>query len=682
MPTERAIAHRSLVLFVALIVSACGGQPVVNPSGAASTAPTPDSSAAQASNDPLFAGLLADAIAHAGQPVTDLDIDVARERLMTDMGLQASLGSDADRVLGLAAASEEAARSKEPIPPGLGRTTAAAPDGAFVNAMAIVAAVKRPVAPHQEFKEYLAGGVDAIGFDGPNPFHADLGIQRATQADGALSGTSQIHTTIDVMFAGSDVKATFDTDIQNTVTDTATGSTVLTEAVRNTITGEIDACPNATGSVPASLDVAVDEEASTFAGAGGRAASHATGHATRSSKFSGTSDDQATLGTISQTFTENKQFKRTASVDGGPEATKEGAFTVGVSGINDGAATDRGFGATIGDWSGATKTVDESGDVTPDMGHGIDTDAGYDYATIEASYTAAQKVWRDSRCVIVTAPSYIPESAFAFNAKPTHTEEVDKGSTTQFEVRLGHQFGQSVTARISAALDGKNTLSPDVIEKAPGTLTYVAPDDDGQDAHVLLESTSRQGVGKLKLTFHTGGKKLSVSIDGKMTTSGFGVSYVTTMHVPAILLSRTTDPPRVSPDGGTQYLTYSGSGPATAKVLLGIPDCPKPYTETGTFQLRAELEVTKDETLDGKWTVTWVPSTFSFKGGVCVGVPLESFVGAGDAGPVGGFMTVLGPIEMRNGGDTLHVKHTTTLGASKNTIDATVIGKIVSESGP
>lgn len=634
------------------------------------------------SGGPLFDRILAEAIAHAGQPIADLDVDVDREALLRDMGLTTSLGPDADRIMGLLATTEDGARAQLSIP-----TMPAGPTAfghtSIVDARFLIAAFKRIPTLHTEFRSFMAGGVDAIGADGPNPFHADLGSTTFRQTDGTLASSSDMHMTADVAFAGSDVKVTLQTDVQSTVTDTTSGTTVLTETVKHVTTGDLDACPNAAGSVPGSMDISYDEEASTFAGAGATT-SHATGHSTRSSQFMATTDDAANLGTVSQTYTEDKRFKRTATGADGQERSSEGAYTVGVSGINDGAARDRAFGANIGDWSGATRAEDQiSGDMTPDMIHGIDTNAGYDYTMIEAGYLQAQKLIKDSRCVIVTAPTYIPRSAFDHNARPTHSEDVEKGSTTVFQVGLDHRFGQAVAAKITIEFDGKESISPDVVERPPGSLTYVAPGEDGKDAHVLLTSTSRQGIGRLKLTFHTGTKKLKVSMDGTMTTSAFGVSYKTTLHIKDLLLSMTNETPKLSKDGATKLIPYAGSGPATAEVLLGFADCPKPYVQQGTIKLRAEHDVSLDDTYEGKWFITFDPSTsFAFKGGVCLGVPMESFVGTGDAGPVAGFMFVLGTVPISKDATGDHIKLTKSVGASKNTIDVTVEAVVVSGSGP
>ena len=69
-------------------------------------------------------------------------------------------------------------------------------------------------------------------------------------------------------------------------------------------------------------------------------------------------------------------------------------------------------------------------------------------------------------------------------------------------------------------------------------------------------------------------------------------------------------------------------------------------------------------------------------GGSCVGVPLDSFVGASGGGAVGGFMTVLDTVQLGPKGGEQRVRLTKTLGKSKNVIDATVKAEIVSESAP
>ena len=101
--------------------------------------------------------------------------------------------------------------------------------------------------------------------------------------------------------------------------------------------GELDACPNAAGLVPASLEITNDEDATTFAAAGGQGGSHATGHSQSSSQFQGTVDDTATLGRVSQDLFARREVQADRDADG--PSTKEGSMSFGLSGINDGVPT-------------------------------------------------------------------------------------------------------------------------------------------------------------------------------------------------------------------------------------------------------------------------------------------------------------------------------------------------------
>jgi hypothetical protein len=291
--------------------------------------------------------------------------------------------------------------------------------------------------------------------------------------------------------------------------------------------------------------------------------------------------------------------------------------------------------------------------------------------------------------VIVTAPTYIPKSAFANNARPTHREDVEKSSTTVFQVGLDHRFGQTVSAKIETELDGKESLEPRTLDTAPGALTYVAPDKDGLDATVTLTSTSRQGIGRLVLTFHTGAEKLKVSISGTMTTSGFGVSYKSTFATSGLVLSKQADG------------SYRGTSRISASLTInGDVPCPKPFRETGTLVLTAQRpprpianegqpNQVVDETLPRQWKVTWDPATNAVSSGSCLGISLGQLVSLGPTGITGGFMFILfgtntdnssGVLTFPPEGDTLKVKKTTSFGGTKNTIDATIKGELISES--
>ena len=272
---------------------------------------------------------------------------------------------------------------------------------------------------------------------------------------------------------------------------------------------------------------------------------------------------------------------------------------------------------------------------------------------------------------MVTSPTYGVESEFVPSGLPAHTEDVDQGSSTPFDAGLKHRFDAKLTATIEAVLfDGKEKVTPSSIAKPPGTLTYEAPAEDGKDAVVKLTSTSRMGIGVLVLKFHTGAQKLKVSIEGSMTTSGLGVSYTTKLTVKDLVFEKL-------PDG-----TYAGSAPATAEIRLAIADCTKPYVQKGTFRMTATREKVEDQALERRWYVKWDPATTFDGTGSCLGVPMDSFTGSGETGPIAGFMFVLGDLVFMERGNSEHILRTKKLGPSTNKVDANVTGTIVSGNGP
>jgi hypothetical protein len=507
LPVRRPVITRGrrLVALVALVVvgtSACGGQPSVAPAGLASGAPAATGLPA-ASSDASSIALKNAALALAGQNLGTPD--VIRDELDTAMGLRASLGTDADQILALAHASEDVARAQTPVPlaPPSAAPSAAPSAGAFVNGI-VLAAFKPPTTPPPgiELRAGLAAILDGIGRPGGKAVHDGPTAASATASDGGLTGTTQMTTTIDGLIEGSKVTVTIQRDSHSVVTD-ATGATIFDQTRSYTAVASIDGCPSAAGLATGSLDNTAVSEASTVAGAGGRVGSHATDKLTSDSTFKGQVDDLATLGGVSQDYTRHEEWNRTASAAGGPESTSAGAFGVDAAGIQGGVpAAQDAFMA--GDWSGATSSTTSSGDATPQMDRNTVLSAAYDYSIIVPAYVAAERLWRHGRCVMIAVPEYNAETGL--DGTNSNTQEVAKGSSTPFQVTLKHRFGASVSASIEAELSsGKESLTPGSIPKSPGTLTYVAPNEDGKDAVVSMKSTSKQGIGTLTLTLHTGG---------------------------------------------------------------------------------------------------------------------------------------------------------------------------------
>lgn len=666
MPQALGTVQRCLAVIALVALSGCSVTSTLAPSGGAGVTPGSTEPATSGSpvtpNSPAYQAYL-QAIGSAIMPTTG-DQTVRRDALLGAMGIHESLGADADRILALASAAEAT------VTPGAASRAGDVAVGTVVLAVAAVAAVP-PVpalAPELVLRDILAGATDAVGRPGSGTNHEGPIIGVATSNDGGLAANVQATTTVDALVGASNVTVTVQRDVQATVTDTASGSLVFQETRSHRVIGTIDVCPTAAGIVDGSVDNVMNSEVTSFPGVGGRVGAHATGSTTSKSTFEGHVDDTATLGVVTQNYVHDEKFHRSASADGGPGATRDGSFQLSETGVNDGVPAARDWSLAPGDHSKASGTVDQAGDVTMTMLVATWFSEADDYAAIDPAYVAAQKLWRTNRCVMVTSPTYNVESELVPSGLPAHTEEVDQGSSTNFDAGLKHRFGAVVTARITAELfDGKEKLTPTSIAKPPGTLTYQAPAENGKDALVKLTSTSRQGIGTLVIKFHTGAQKLKVGITGSMTTSGMGVSYTTTISVKDLVLS-------ILPDG-----TYAGSAPATASILLDIADCRKPFVETGTFKLRATREVVESQALERRWTVTWDPATQFTTGGVCVGVGMEAFTGSGETGPIAGFMFVLGDLVFPERGDTQHIQRSKSISITTNVLDATVTGEIVSQ---
>jgi hypothetical protein len=157
---------------------------------------------------------------------------------------------------------------------------------------------------------------------------------------------------------------------------------------------------------------------------------------------------------------------------------------------------------------------------------------------------------------------------------------------------------------------------------------------------------SKQGIGRLKPTLHTGTKKLKVSIDGTMTTSAFGVSYTTTSTRRDIVLSQMATSPQISPDGLTQP-SRSAAAVRDAEIRIKIADCRSRTPRRARSSCRGPRVERRHEPRPALF-VYWTDSTFRTTGGSCVGLPLDLFTARG-AAPWSASATVLarGPAQPR-----------------------------------
>jgi hypothetical protein len=246
-----------------------------------------------------------------------------------------------------------------------------------------------------------------------------------------------------------------------------------------------------------------------------------TREAKSKNKFTGTVGTDAFLSSVQQSFHEESSWQLT---------TGSGAYNVDV-GMTYTANQSGSFlgGAQSGSASGSVGSA--SGQATE--GNTLARSAGFSMAvdalTLEDAYQAAQRLWRQGRCVMVEAPDYgaaTPIETAQQEAKQ-HDEKVDVDSETQFSVRLKHRFaGGTLSLPLKADLtSGDKTLEPNQLDSGSGPLKYKAPPEEDKHATATLRTTSKRGIGTLVLDFHTGGA-LTLTVTGTMrgTTNMFGVS--------------------------------------------------------------------------------------------------------------------------------------------------------------
>ena len=113
---------------------------------------------------------------------------------------------------------------------------------------------------------------------------------------------------------------------------------------------------------------------------------------------------------------------------------------------------------------------------------------------IASVFEKAQAKWRSGACVeLVVRP---PVQAGG-KANPTQPKE-----RKNFEVAVRHRIEQvELPLPIDATLDGRDTLEPKRVDKAPGRFDYVAGPEPKDYGNVALKSVSRRGIAEERVAF-------------------------------------------------------------------------------------------------------------------------------------------------------------------------------------
>ena len=286
--------------------------------------------------------------------------------------------------------------------------------------------------------------------------------------DGATSvTTSTISQTESVSSVGPQVKLTLNWSYRETTKDKTSGATLVDISEDRTMVGAINICPDGQGAVGAFVDVK-----DKFTGFANGVTTTLT--ATSGTVFTGYVGDNAMLQNVHETV-QDKQSWESASGSGSYEATLSATSNADASGSTSGGLDGNSFqGAfTASDAAAAVRGAKAAAWSFVLNGH-----------SLAEAYQSAQKLWRNGRCVMVTAPDYSAETPLevADQNKPQHDESVDQASETKFSVNLKHRFGGLLSQSVTAALSGQKTLEPNRLESLPSSLTFKAPDEQDKKA--------------------------------------------------------------------------------------------------------------------------------------------------------------------------------------------------------
>ena len=429
--------------------------------------------------------------------------DVEFDSFLKNANFRKALGPRADEVADLLHQSRAAVTTMR-VPP----TLAPRAQGQMVLA-AGVSDVLMPLM----FAELLASAFDQMtaGSTAGGELHPP---PLNTSEEGPTARTTTSLNETDLLSAsGSRVQLTMHWTYRMTTVDKTSGATLADLTDDRTIVGTIDVCPNAQGMAAASLDSHLQSSATL---ADGSTANRGT---TSSNSFSGHVDDQAVLRRVTQGVNDKSSWQTSA---GG-----RGSFDLTGSNINWSAGQTAlgGFDA-----SSVQGSVSSSGNAsTTDVNNSAGWLLVMDMQALERAFYEAQRLWRNGRCVVVTAPDYKAETPVSTGdqQKMQHDETVGKGSVTKFGVNLRHRFGGGLNQPVTATLiSGAKKLDPGQLRAVPAQLSYTAPDESDKQAAVQLKSVSKRGIGTLVLGFNTRTARLKLTITGtsRTTISNFVVA--------------------------------------------------------------------------------------------------------------------------------------------------------------
>ena len=305
------------------------------------------------------------------------------------------------------------------------------------------------------------------------------------------AGQRSSKTRVSVTGSGSRITLVTEVEIHE-----VRGGSRLNGRVRTTVS--LDYCPDKDGKVVADIDYLASGDTGVANAAGSAGAStslSAKGRAT------GSVNDQALLASIDQVFNvehstrSGQNPKDPGAADGASRQDVRGAYVLSSSDPMANTpvpgeprmSLQQGAGGTV---RAEVSRSDDSKATSASLGL---LRVGLDHA-ITAIFDKAQAKWRSGACLeIVVRP---PVQA----GGKTNTTTPKERKT--FEVAVRHKTEQTeLPLPLDATFDGRDTLEPKHVDKAPGRFDYTAGADPKDYGNVALKSVSRRGIAQERVAF-------------------------------------------------------------------------------------------------------------------------------------------------------------------------------------
>jgi hypothetical protein len=557
-------------------------------------------------------------------------------------GLRTALGSRADEITDLIERSRESAVAKIARPAFTGFGNKQPAELTPIYLMFLM------------FAKEMASALDAATSGAGGSTERTAPPFTSTDSGPTTTAVSTLTTTESVSGAGSVATMKWHWIYRTSVTDNTTHAPVAELVEDRTMTSSFNVCPDAAGAVPASLDVVAIRGATV---ASGGVVTQTQEQTHRTNTFTGKVDDKAVLTTVEQQAHVESSFHRTSS-----GAASDGSidFALGMTWqVNNGQLGD----ATSTSAATGTGTGDATGDDVRTAAGAL----GLDVGSYQEVFQSGQTLWRNGRCVVVTAPDYSAETPVRLAEQSTiqHHEDVQPSSETKFQIGVRHRFAGSLNQSVQTQLaSGDKKLEPNQFESVPGSEKYTAPDETDKKATVKLESTSKRGIGTLLLEFRTIAKKLLLKVSGTVVNLAPEVArFTATVGIGEAEFRKVDD------------TTWEGTGAlnTTIKAESLTPDSYLPCStgsETGSVLFTARIDKRGD-------TSVWVVHPDIGRSRILLGDLCGAAPGtAGGAGYTINFLLQLGDITIPIDGGTVPVHSSRSLGPSTLTVDATVVGTV------